>query len=340
MTFSRSRYDTQIKLSPEELFEISQEISRKFAPNASTDPAFPPDAFPSRYAPRKFGEKPINSLLHAGHHSRIRLSPQEMFEISQEISRKYAPNMSTGTPELVLLPVDPSHLYAYWNLGDDKNITGLKEESANPLILRIYWRPDENAAISNTKIWFDVALDTFQSRQKIRLPIDGTAYSAVIGRLYPDNSLTVFADSNLIHVPFDKMRASPIQQRRAKLSAAEGIPGPALQNHTSPINAAETLYYEPVLPDAGAGDIYYKKDFDNELRAKKDRDNEILFFSKMKSLMSEQAISATDLGNCSTSPVLGVVAPASLSSNEHTIPKTNASEIFYCHNKNASGQEK
>ena len=321
MTFSRSRYDTQIKLSPEELFEISQEISRKFAPNASTDPAFPPDAFPSRYAPRKFGKKPINSLLHAGHHSRIRLSPQEMFEISQEISRKYAPNMSTATPELVLLPVDPSHLYAYWNLGDDKNITGLKEESANPLILRIYWRPDENAALSNTKIWFDVALDTLQSRQKVRLPIDGTAYSAVIGRLYPDNSLRVFADSNLIHVPFDKMRASPIQQRRAKLSAAENnIPRPVQKNHTPPVNAAETLYYEPVLPDVGAGDIYYKKNFDNELSAKKDRDNEILFFSKMKSLLSKQA--------------------SEQAIDEHAIPKTNASEIFYCHNQNASGQEK
>jgi|GEM_PF-291239 len=321
MTFSRSRYDTQIKLSPEELFEISQEISRKFAPNASTDPAFPPDAFPSRHTQRKFGKNPINSLLHAGHRSCIRLSPQEMFEISQEISRKYAPNMSTATPELVLLPVDPCHLYAYWNLGDDKNITGLKEESANPLILRIYWRPDENAALNNAKIWFDVALDTFQSRQKVRLPIDGTAYSAVIGRLYPDNSLRVFADSNLIHVPFDKMRASPIQQRKAKLPAAESIPRPALQNHTPPVNATETLYYEPVLPDAGtAGDIFYKKDFDNELSAKKDRDNEILFFSKMKSLLSEQA--------------------SEKAINEHAIPKTNASEIIYCHNKNASGQEK
>ena len=36
MTFSHSRYNPQIKLSPEEMLEISQEINREFAPNFST----------------------------------------------------------------------------------------------------------------------------------------------------------------------------------------------------------------------------------------------------------------------------------------------------------------
>jgi len=316
MTFSRSGYDTQIKLSPEELFEISQEISRKFAPNAaslSSDSAFLSGAFPSRYSLRKSAKSQVNSIFHSSQHSHTRLSPQEMFEISQEISRKFSPDASTGTPELVLLPVDPYHLYAYWNLGENKKLTESKDEPANPLILRIYWRPDESADISNTKIWFDIAFNTFQSRQKVRLPIDGTAYSAVIGKLHPDNGLTVFADSNIIHVPCDKMKPSPMQRpsikRKEPLPAVGPIAKPVLQAPEKSINAAETLHHEQALPDAGTFGIRYEKDLNKRTVQEKNRDNEILFFSKMKNMLCEKDI------------------------NEHYIPKTSASETFYYKNE-------
>lgn len=316
MTFSRSRYDTQIKLSSEELFEISQEISRKFAPDISgitPKSALLSNALPNHYPRRTFAKDQVKPLFHTSHRSRIQLSPQEMFEISQEISRKFAPNVSTDASELVLLPVDPYHLYAYWNLGEHDNVARSNDESNHPLILRIYWRPDESNDPSNTKIWFDVALHTFRSLQKVRLPIDGTAYSAAIGRLYPDNSLTVVADSNIIHVPCDKIKSSPVQ-RKKPFSVAESLPTPKRQTLEKAFNVTETLPYDQALPDAGAEGIRYNKNPDKSLSSEKDRDNEMLFFSKLKNMLCEKAI------------------------NEQFILKVNASETFYYQNKNASGQ--
>jgi len=56
------------------------------------------------------------------------------------------------------LPVDPEHLYAYWNLDDDKLNTTPKKDSENQLTLRIYPEANKNTDISKTKSWFDVAM--------------------------------------------------------------------------------------------------------------------------------------------------------------------------------------
>ena len=181
MTFSHSRYNPQIKLSPEEMLEISQEINREFAPNFST-------AIPSP------GYRP-------------KISAKEMFEISEEIRQDFAPRASNNTLGLVLLPVDPDHLYAYWSLGDDK-LNGIqKYDSTNQLTLRIFPVPIENNAITNTKSWFDVAIDSTQAQQSVFLSIRAheTAYSATIGKRYPDNSLSPFAYSNFTYVPIGKI---------------------------------------------------------------------------------------------------------------------------------------
>jgi len=177
MTFSHSRYNPQIKLSPEEMLEISLEINQEFAPEFSGGISNPDDQH--------------------------KLSPEEMFEISEEIRKDFAPRASSNTQELVLLPVDPDHVYAYWNLGDDKLDTTQKNDSGNQLTLRIYSVTHENNAITNTKSWFDVAIDSAQAQQKISLPMRAheTDYSATIGNRYQDNSLAAFAYSNITHVP-------------------------------------------------------------------------------------------------------------------------------------------
>lgn len=181
MTFSNSSYDPPIELSPKEMLEISQEINRDFAPDFSI-------------------KKPEPASQH-------KLSAKEMLEISEEIRQDFAPRASNNTQELVLLPVDPDHLYAYWNLGDGKPNTALKIDSRNKLTLRIYSEPDKNAEIAITKSWFDVAIDRYRAQQSVFLParVHETAYRATIGKRDPDNSLAPFAFSNIAHVPFGKV---------------------------------------------------------------------------------------------------------------------------------------
>lgn len=181
MTFLQSRNNSQIKLSPKEILEISQEISREFAPSSVID----------------------SPELDA----KINLSTREMFEISEEIRQDFAPRASNNTQELVLLPVDPDHLYAYWNLGDDKLNATPKNDFENQLALRIYSQPNKNLDITETKSWFDVAIDSPQAQQKVLLPMRSheTDYRATIGRRYPDNSLAPFAHSNITHVPPGKV---------------------------------------------------------------------------------------------------------------------------------------
>ncbi|MGZ8935593.1 MAG: DUF4912 domain-containing protein, partial [Methylobacter sp.] len=176
MVFSPSSSIFQAKLSPREILEISQEISRNYSPAASvTSPSFT---------------------------AKIRLSPAEMLEISQQISRKYMPKISTSTPELVLLPVDPEHLYAYWNPGRAR-ITSASKDDSHEIVLRIYSQPGENTNTTTTKSWFDVVIDNSRTQKKVLLPMQGnaSAYSAAIGKRYPNGHLALLATSNIVHVP-------------------------------------------------------------------------------------------------------------------------------------------
>ena len=188
MTFSHSKYNPQIKLSPKEMLAISQEINREFAPGFS-----------------------IKKQEAA---SQQPLSPKEMFEISEEIRQNFAPRASNNTQELVLLPVDPDHLYAYWNLGDDKPDTALKIDSRDPLTLRIFSEPDKNVDTTITMSWFDVAIDRSKAKQSVFLPkrVQETSYRATIGKRDPDNNLAPFAWSNITHVPIRKVAPNPFEE--------------------------------------------------------------------------------------------------------------------------------
>ncbi len=185
MTFSHSRYNPQIRLSSEEILEISQEINREFTPVFST--------------------KIVSQAEHQA------FSPKEMLEISEEISRDFAPIASNNTQELILLPVDPDHLYIYWNLIKDKLLDAQKMASGQQLTLRIYAEPDKNADTSKPKPYFDVAIDSAQAQQNIALPMHTheTTYCAIIGKRHKNNSLTPFAQSNTAHVPAGKIMPNP-----------------------------------------------------------------------------------------------------------------------------------
>jgi hypothetical protein len=181
MTFLQSGFSSKINLSAKELLEISHEISRDFTPCFSS-------GMP------ELAEK-------------IRLSPKELLDIGDEIGRSFAPKASHDIPEVILLPVDPGHLFAYWNLGENREISAPDNEDKPPLTLRIYSQPEEEQAVAEAVAWFDIAIDSSDTRQQISLPspVDETVYSAAIGTCYEDDSFIAFAHSNIIHAPHGGM---------------------------------------------------------------------------------------------------------------------------------------
>lgn len=171
-----SGYSSKINLSAKEMLEISQEITRNFTP-----------CFSSR----------MPELV-----EKIRLSPKELLDISEKIGRDFAPKPSSPkAPELTLLPVDPGHLYAYWNLGKSRENAIADNSNKEQLTLRIYSQPDEQKADDETAVWFDVAIDCAITHQQISLPtaVDDMAYSAAIGKCYADDNFIEFVHSNIIH---------------------------------------------------------------------------------------------------------------------------------------------
>ncbi len=178
MTFLHSGYNSNINLSAKEMLRISQEISRDFTPCFSS---------------------PMPELV-----EKIRLSPTELLNIGEEIGRNFAPKVSSNTPEVMLLPVDPGHLHAYWSLGKSRDVPTPDSDCKDHLTLRIYSQPDEEKAVAEeTAAWFDVAVDSLTTHQQISLPtpVDETAYSAAIGQCCADHSFIAVAHSNIIHAP-------------------------------------------------------------------------------------------------------------------------------------------
>lgn len=159
-------------LAPEQIYEISQEISRKYSPMVSA---------------KSFGLA-----------KRIALTSKELFEISEEITRKYAPKLNSDTPKLLLLPIDPQHLYASWNLGDSKvTSVAMDDTHKQDIVLRIYPKRDETITVNAVNDWFDVAIKPEQTRQKVLIPKEYKAskYTAAIGKLDLEDHLTVLATS-------------------------------------------------------------------------------------------------------------------------------------------------
>jgi hypothetical protein len=122
-------------------------------------------------------------------------SSEDMLAISQEIHANFVVDNRLKTPELVIFPVDPLHLHAYWNI-DEHSIN-----DSNRLVLRIFWHPNGSDNIEQSKLWFDQVLDDHQGQTNIQLPIDGTRYSAVLGNRDRQHSLEILLRSNTICVP-------------------------------------------------------------------------------------------------------------------------------------------
>jgi len=250
MTFSDTEHHSQIEPSAEEMLRISEEISLKFSPSAvsiADMDSFSADDRIGTNLPQTTEDIADDYSIDSCYGG---FSPKELQEIGEEISRNFAPQPSAVVPELFLLPVDPHHLYAYWETGED--------DILNPLTLRIYWRPDANPDIISSNVWFDIAADNPGDRRKIRLPIDDTAYSAVLGKLNPDSSFEVLASSNIIQVPPapGRTRIAPFRRNQEQLLLVSDTP--AVVDRTQAIHEEKPFFENPIFAPEMKGILYEK----------------------------------------------------------------------------------
>ncbi len=168
MTVSTSKICAKGQLEPKEIFEIAEEINRKYSPIVSAK---------SHIATK-----------------RITLTSKQLLEISDEISRKYTPKLNANTPKLILLSIDPARIYASWNLTVTKQSPAIEIDSQEQnIVLRIYPHEDANTKLTTRTKWFDVDLNTNHTKQTIMVPNEyrASSYTGAIGRRDQNDSLTV-----------------------------------------------------------------------------------------------------------------------------------------------------
>ncbi len=132
-----------------------------------------------------------------------KLPQLDLLDISEEITQAYAPHKTQHQPELVLMPVDPTNLYAYWKLKTSETENNISH-AARQLALRVYTLPELSEHTGKLQLSFDINVHGLQNQQKIPLPVAASAYSAIIGEINADNSFSALATSEIIHVPREK----------------------------------------------------------------------------------------------------------------------------------------
>lgn len=175
---------SSIKLSQQELQAISASISKEFSPLYTTTVA-------ESTAP-------------------VKLSSRELLEISEAIRITYRTPIKEQ-PKLMLLPVDPGHVYVYWNLPETKSEPFDQQEPTAQLALRIFAQAtDDSATNQQPSSWFDVDIQTPKHQQKIAVPLrnNETVYSVGIGKRYPDDHFIAVDYSNRIQIPSHGLNSS------------------------------------------------------------------------------------------------------------------------------------
>ena len=207
MEFFCSKYNPQIKLSSKDILETSLEINEAFAPILALETTDLADL--------------------------SNLSPEEILEISENISFDFAPKAANNSQKFVLLPVDPHHIHAYWNLSD--YLPGNRKNSASKdqLTLRVYSEPDKKD-MEKIPSWIDVPINSSHSQQNIFLPnrTQEITYCATIGKRDQNNHFTAFAHSNSTPIPLGNVMYKPIEDDQ---SAIKPIPEITKVNWTIPL---------------------------------------------------------------------------------------------------------
>lgn len=131
-----------------------------------------------------------------------KLSRKDLLEVSQNISQYYAPKVSLSTQKLVLLPIDPNHVYAYWNLIENQPDTispHLNNDGAkSQWTLKVFSHHKNRQARLTKKPVTEISINELQAGRKIQLPMANkeTIYSAQIGRETEEMYFTPLIRSN------------------------------------------------------------------------------------------------------------------------------------------------
>ena len=184
MPLASNHLQSRIPLSRQEMCMISHAISRDFSPRL----------FRSRREPQ----------------AQRRFTPQELLEISQQISREYAPSRVSHQSRLVLLAVSPRRLHAYWHVAKRLLHGALNRMEPEPMTLRIYVQPDaQDSKVlqdQNLQDWFDVPIDAEEGQLDVFLPEAFTVntamhFSAALGRTDKEQLFTPLSYSNTTEAP-------------------------------------------------------------------------------------------------------------------------------------------
>jgi hypothetical protein len=128
-----------------------------------------------------------------------KLTQKELLEVSDNISKYYAPKYLRLEVKLVVLPVDSQHLHVYWQLPEDKpqSVT-VPPSSSDKLMLRIH---SVHTQTHETKPIVEFAIGEQQTKQKIKLPVTnkGAVYSVSIGKIIPKYGFVQLIKSNITH---------------------------------------------------------------------------------------------------------------------------------------------
>jgi hypothetical protein len=122
------------------------------------------------------------------------ISQQGLLKVSQNISLYYVPEVSNDS-KLVILPVDPLHLYAYWTISESKErLSQAKTERDE--VLRLYSQEEREGGIQCKPV-INMSIQSFQSSQMISLPIvpERKSYFVSIGELTEEHEFTPIVTS-------------------------------------------------------------------------------------------------------------------------------------------------
>lgn len=177
MAFLHSRFNSSLGLSSDEMLEICKDIDQNFAPKISVAPPVSPSKFESN----------------------------ELLAISEEISRNFSPTLTPeDQPKLVILPVDPEHLYAYWNIPEHQiEQMDIKIPDHGSLTLRIFNKAQPVHTETRPNDWFDIHITQLSMHQKVRLPPRMAIgnFSATLGKSDIENTFAELVHSNHIYLP-------------------------------------------------------------------------------------------------------------------------------------------
>ncbi|MGD7036457.1 DUF4912 domain-containing protein [Methylotuvimicrobium buryatense] len=184
---------------------------------------------------------------HSRHNPELTISSQEIQHISQTISRTYHPLQFSQAeplnfPQLIILPIDPYHLHAYWRIA---GATPLLQMANSPLILRLFWQIDWEDAQDHLRPWFDACVVSAQANAKIELPVAGAIYTAAIGQCDNNGDFIVYVRSQPVIMPSSAMTPVTALTRPLAFDEAD-IDAQIRQTLGKP--HAEDIPFSPVSP--------------------------------------------------------------------------------------------